>query len=504
MVESKIRPEDFIILVADDEESIRSMLGEAITGWGFQVTTVPNAEAALEYFAAGHVPHLLLTDIRMGGMTGIELAGEVKKISSEIEVIIMTSHGSFETAVQAMRLGVHDYLSKPFENIDDVRRLLIHVCERIYLRFYSEYLVKELQRKNGEIETLAKMSTELARTLDLAKVIQVGCQGLSEAFGNSPTLFFQYVPSQKSLVASSRSPAQFLGGMQTAYLIPAEHLASPPQLNEYFKRIASDEGFRKVLRQAWESDPKLGAFHGERVHCAALLTRDVPRGVFVSFSAEWDDNESPPLLARYMQTVSTAFENSLLHTRVVEISIRDGLTGLYNVRFFRERFAQEISSAQRLSHPISLMFFDVDHFKKYNDTHGHPGGDEVLRIMSALLKKSFRGSDIICRYGGEEFVVLMPHTAFADALTKAESFRKLVEDHPFPNEQTQPLGKVTISIGVSEYPTLGADVETVVKAADDALYEGKKKSRNVVVPGIAAKGYIPPYKPIVVKRAPPA
>ncbi len=497
----KIKTEDFVVLVSDDEESIRSMLGEAIAGWGFQVQTVPNAEAALEYFAAGHVPHILLTDIRMGGMTGIELAAEVKKISREIEVIIMTSHGSFETAVQAMRLGVHDYLSKPFENIDDVRVLLEHVCERIYLRFYSEFLLTELKRKNEEILALATTATELNKTLDLGKVIELGCQGLSRAFGNAPTLFFQYIPAQKSLMATARSPATLWQGTQPAYLLPEQALDSPQILNESLKKIASDEGFRKLLRQAWESESALGAFQGDRVHASALLTREVPRGVFVTLPAEWDENESSALLDRYVQTIATAFENALLHSRVVEISVRDGLTGLYNVRYFRDRFSQEVNSSKRTEHPVSLMFFDVDHFKKYNDAHGHPAGDAVLKQMASLLKSSFRNSDLVCRYGGEEFVVLMPNTAFADALQKAEQFRKIVEDAPFPLEETQPLGKITVSIGVSEYPTHGADVETVVKASDDALYEGKKKSRNVVVAGVAPAGYLPPFKPVVAKRS---
>jgi len=114
--------------------------------------------------------------------------------------------------------------------------------------------------------------------------------------------------------------------------------------------------------------------------------------------------------------------------------------------------------------------------------------------VADLMRKNFRTTDILARYGGEEFVVLMPDTSFVDGLEKAERFRQILEEYPFPNEQTQPLGKVTVSIGVSEYPSLGFNVETVVKAADDALYEAKKKSRNVVVPGKAAEGYVPEYQ----------
>ena len=198
----EINPSDFVILVCDDEEAIRGMLAQALKGWGFQVATSPNAEAALEYIRAGNIPHILLTDIRMGDMNGIELSAEVKKISEEVEIVIMTSHGTFETAVQAMRIGVFDYISKPFDNIDDVRTTLLHVAERIYLKFYNEFLVRELEKKNLEVSLQAQMSTKLSETLDLTKTLDVGVHFISRSFGDGAAVFFQYVASQKAMVAT--------------------------------------------------------------------------------------------------------------------------------------------------------------------------------------------------------------------------------------------------------------------------------------------------------------
>lgn len=499
-MQTNINPQDFSILICDDEESIRSMLGEAVGNWGFQVATAPNGEAALEYLQAGNLPHIILTDIRMGGITGIELAAEAKKISKEIEVVIMTSHGTFETAVQAMRIGVFDYISKPFDNIEDVRTTLVHVAERIYLRFYSEYLMAELQQKNAEIAALAEMTEALNKTLDPLECLDIGAQGLSKAFDGSPVVFAQYLPNQKSLMFTSRYPKGLFGGTQVKFLLPDSVLDSPQKIFNYLVEMNSQEEFVSLLEQSWNLNPsdvqfpevQPGSSYDWKIF--PLITHGVPRGCFSIRFRDWSEEVHGPIVSRYMQAISTSFENGLLHAKVMQSAIKDGLTGLFNVKYFKERFQTELQAASRLQHPVSFLFFDVDHFKKYNDTHGHPAGDVVLKLMAELMRKSFRGTDILARYGGEEFVVLMPHTAFVDALEKAENFRKAVEECPFPNEHTQPLGRVTCSIGVAEFPSHGTTKEAIIKAADDALYEGKKKSRNVVVAGIPAEGYVPPFQ----------
>jgi diguanylate cyclase (GGDEF)-like protein len=509
MVNDKIKPEDYLVLVCDDEEAIRALLGEALGSWNFQVATAPNAEAALDYLKAGNIPHIILTDIRMGQMNGIELAEAAKKMSDEIEVIIMTSQGTFETAVQAMRIGVFDYISKPFENIEDVRTTLLHVAERIYMRYYTEFLVQELHAKNAEIERLAVMSSELSQTLDLVKTIEIGVKGISEAFGSVPTLFVQYIPSQKSLMVSTRWPLNLFGQGQVVFPLPDSSLGSQRAIAEFIHNLHQNTEFLLLLEQAWGMNPpdlSLPAPNTEGKVASwslePLITRDIPRGVFACLGRIGDSDEAKVLLRRYVQTISTNFENALLHAKVVQSAIRDSMTGLYNVRYFKERFVQEIQAASRVSLPMSLLFFDVDHFKKYNDTHGHPAGDVVLKKFAELLKKSFRGTDIPARYGGEEFVVAMPHTSFVDALEKAEKFRALVEKEAFPNEHTQPLGRITVSIGVAEFPSHGGDMDTIIKAADEALYEAKKKSRNVVLPGIAAEGYLPAFESKGVRTRP--
>lgn len=166
--------------------------------------------------------------------------------------------------------------------------------------------------------------------------------------------------------------------------------------------------------------------------------------------------------------------------RLEALAVTDGLTGLFNRRRFEEVLDLEVRRAQRQGTPLSLLMMDVDHFKFYNDTHGHPAGDEVLRALGRLVRERVRSTDIACRYGGEEFVVILPGTSRTDALILANDLRRLVEAHPFAHEATQPEGRLTISIGVATYPVDAGDEVALVRAADQALYRAKQNGRNRV------------------------
>lgn len=163
-----------------------------------------------------------------------------------------------------------------------------------------------------------------------------------------------------------------------------------------------------------------------------------------------------------------------------ELSMRDALTGLFNRRYFQASLAVEYSRAKRHQRDFSLVFLDVDHFKKYNDTHGHPEGDKLLTLLGKLLKERVRGSDIPARYGGEEFTIILPETPKAGAVIIAEAIRAMIEQTEFTGGHTQPLGRVTASLGVATYPGDGGDPNEILVAADQALYRAKQSGRNQV------------------------
>lgn len=166
--------------------------------------------------------------------------------------------------------------------------------------------------------------------------------------------------------------------------------------------------------------------------------------------------------------------------KLQQLAVTDGLTGLYNHRFFQDKLDHEIARAERFAHPVSLCVIDVDHFKHYNDTHGHPKGDEVLKRVAFLLVENVREVDTVARYGGEEFVIVLPETTKEQATQVAEKIRGILERTEFPREQTQPLGRLTVSVGVGSFPKDGRTSQDVMDRTDEALYRAKAAGRNRV------------------------
>lgn len=166
--------------------------------------------------------------------------------------------------------------------------------------------------------------------------------------------------------------------------------------------------------------------------------------------------------------------------RLQELSITDELTGLYNSRYFRHQLNLEHQRSLRFNTNYCLIFLDIDHFKHFNDTNGHPAGDGVLRQFGSLLKENVRQSDLVARYGGEEFVILCRSVSWAGGHILAERLRKFIEKTKFRHEDAQPGGKITVSVGVSGYPDNGLTSHDVLVAADQALYRSKERGRNQV------------------------
>jgi len=167
------------------------------------------------------------------------------------------------------------------------------------------------------------------------------------------------------------------------------------------------------------------------------------------------------------------------HEEIYRLTTVDGLTQVYNKRYFLETLEREIGRAQRYQRDLSLIMFDIDHFKKINDSYGHLAGDHVLKHLAMVIKSRIRREDILSRYGGEEFSIILPEIDLENAIQFAEKIRKLVEKAVFTFEDTEI--PVTISIGVTNYDTQQADVSEFIKVADEKLYEAKQAGRNRVV-----------------------
>lgn len=169
------------------------------------------------------------------------------------------------------------------------------------------------------------------------------------------------------------------------------------------------------------------------------------------------------------------------HIKKLEgLANEDGLTGVYNHRYFQDALKTKIEMSNRLSQPISMIFIDIDYFKHYNDLYGHQKGDEVLKSIGKILRENIRKEDIVARYGGEEFAVLLPNIKENEAIIIADNIRGIIESTKFYGEENQPKGKLTVSMGVSVYPDKCKTEIELIKSADDALYRAKFFNKNRV------------------------
>ncbi|HEX2946463.1 MAG TPA: sensor domain-containing diguanylate cyclase [Clostridia bacterium] len=191
------------------------------------------------------------------------------------------------------------------------------------------------------------------------------------------------------------------------------------------------------------------------------------------------DEENVRLLSIIAQQVGIVMENAELYDEMRELARKDGLTGIYNRHYFQERLEIEFHHAKTENYPLSLVIFDIDHFKRFNDNYGHMFGDMVLTSIAKAVKAALRKNDMMARYGGEEFIILLPRTNLSEAYEKVETLRRLVEKHII--EDNLISVSVTASFGISSFDECVLNENELVRTADDALYDAKAAGRNCVM-----------------------
>jgi len=245
---------------------------------------------------------------------------------------------------------------------------------------------------------------------------------------------------------------------------------------------------QSFLKQPLESEAKIGLEFGDgnKRHFDALLSplRDRPDkiiGRLIIFRNITERKEAEVKLQHaHAQLEEKVKDIEELQIVLREKAVRDWLTHLHNRYYLSETLSRELARAQREAYPVSFALIDVDHFKDINDTHGHAAGDTVLKHIASQLLKFTRTGDIVCRYGGEEFLVVMPNTRSADAVEIAERLRHSIQESEV-RAGTENKIFTSISVGISEFPSSGADEASALNAADKALYSAKFNGRNQVV-----------------------
>ena len=254
---------------------------------------------------------------------------------------------------------------------------------------------------------------------------------------------------------------------------------------------------RSKIHQVLERDPLMTCRHlkdyaGPCSTCIPLINQGLTIGMLHlqiteeagpqadAFLAGPPEPPDEKLVATFTDHIALALSNLRLKQKLYQQAIRDGLTGLHNRRYMEESLEREIHRAKRKGTSLGILMVDIDHFKYFNDKHGHEAGDTLLKALGTYLRTSVRADDIACRYGGEEFTLILPDLTRETAIMRAEAIRAGIEQLRV-NYRGLELGKISLSIGVALFPQNGATWEDTLHEADKALYEAKEAGRNRVV-----------------------
>ncbi|MDB5038406.1 MAG: response regulator receiver modulated diguanylate cyclase, partial [Bacteriovoracaceae bacterium] len=321
------------ILIVDDEESIRTVIGLALKEDGWTVDMVSNGKLGLE--ALTQKPyHIVMSDIQMPEMTGIEFLEAAKQKFPNTEFLVMTSNASLETAMQAIKLGAYDYLTKPFEDVSVISKKMGQVSEKILLRQQNNELLKRLKKASQDLKSLFDFGSQLNGLLDEKSLHEAVKTWIPKIFQDSTvsSFWFQNKSEKWELVQQSSEKISFEAGrtFESVEAIRTE--------------LSSLRSVRELSLKYENETSRLFIFEGL----------------------------SPELADLFSQELQVCFEKVMRHQDVVSLASRDGLTRLYNHRFFQDRLRGEMSLVKRQSSDLSVILVDVDHFKKFNDTYGHP------------------------------------------------------------------------------------------------------------------------------------
>lgn len=346
-------------------------------------------------------------------------------------------------------------------------------------------------------EELSRTNRELVQSIDDLRIRSRNAEILSEM----SDLLQGAVQVDEAAQIAAESAESLMPNSSGAVSLQPEQGANYHVVSTWGPTNCSAPSFSKddcwALRRGhaygWSKQRKLNCRHLQapcddagdpRWLCVPIVGPSGTLGVISLLLGDSPTSETAEYLAHEVaDRLGLALANLALRSELEILSSQDPLTGLFNRRHMEQTLASEIKRSIRHGHPISILMMDLDHFKSLNDHYGHDAGDTFLREFAAYLRLRFRTEDVACRYGGEEFVVIMPETTVANAELKSrqlrEHVRRMIVEH-----KSKVLGKTTVSVGIAGYPDHGTTPEQLLRAADQALYEAKRKGRDrsVVAP----------------------
>jgi two-component system cell cycle response regulator len=473
------------VLVVDDSEVTRAILARTLRGAGFEVIEARDgAEGAMA--ALREQPAVVVTDLEMPTMDGFPLLRLLKAdpASAHIPVLIVTSHGEAASRYWGLRTGADAYLTKdhrPGELVETVHRLLGEAAKTAPAVLAGPLDLQAM----GPIEVLARV----ARHLD-ASLLQATVTNNLLEYGMAADDFHQAARGALETL-SQVVDAQFLAVAVSEIDAGLIQILLQDPVRETDLEVLND-----LLLRALHLPPG-GPVEVQVSGQRGSVPLDLDKAVWMSLSVRnatgvlaflpRDPHEFAAATSQLIEGLTghlaLVLDNARLSQRLHELSTIDGLTRQLNHRVIYGRLTEELERARRYNYPLSVILCDFDHFKEINDTYGHLAGDAVLREGAAVLRKCLRGTDLLGRYGGEEFLAVLPQVDLTSACQAAERLRQGLEKHAvvLPGGGTL---RITASFGVADRDEIpgSPSSDLLVSLADRRLYEAKAEGRNRVRP----------------------
>ena len=447
------------ILVVDDTVANLKFLEARLSAEYFDVRTASNGVDALRICAAGAFDIVLL-DVMMPGLDGFEVCRRLKTdvATSHVPVILVTALDQPADRVRGLEAGADDFLTKPVDELALIARV------RSLARL--KVVVDELRSRAAAAPSGSAATGLPAVTSDFGQNGRILV--VDDRVSSSERLLS--VLSTTHLVDSESLPheALFKAAEGNYDLIVVSLGLADYDALRLCSQVRSLERTRQVpILLLAETEDRLRILRGLEIGVNDYLLRPIDRNELLARVRTQVRNK------RYSDRLRDILQDS------IQAAVVDPLTGVNNRRYLESHLGPMLETAVDRQRPLSLMILDIDHFKAVNDTFGHTAGDDVLKVFALRIKAVIRGVDLLCRLGGEEFIVVMPDTGLDVAARVAERIRLAIDVAPIPIEKGAREVPVTVSIGIAER-RLDKEAEVILQRADRALYRSKHDGRNRV------------------------
>lgn len=447
------------VLIVDDIPTNVRLLEARLTAEYFEVRTASSGRDAIAICAEGQTDIILL-DVMMPEMDGFEVCQYLKAspATGHIPVVMITALDQPSDRVRGLQAGADDFLTKP---VDDVQ-LMARVKSLVRLKALTDELRSRAQT-GQEIAIEDAMRTMAAANADGGKILLVDNDARSaeriKGYLSTHNVRVLANPADAALEVSS-------GEYELAIVSMALGEFDPLRVCSQMRTLEQTRGLPLLLVADDSDRPR--------------VVRGLDLGVNDFIMRPVERNELAARVRTQIRRYRYAAELRQSVTNTLALAVTDELTSLYNRRYFDRHLSLMLEKAREQDRDMAVMLIDMDFFKSVNDNHGHDVGDAVLREFAERLKRNIRGVDLACRFGGEEFVVLMPDTDYRQAQSVAERVRMAVAERAFETSEPQAL-TVTCSVGVALNEHDLDTPEMILKRADVALYRAKREGRNRVV-----------------------